>query len=576
MPIRISQLANADALTGNENAPLSQYPLAVGGTRKATLTTLGTWTLQTFAGFLPSSTGAVPLPVQTVLRQLAIYPEYFEAAGDGVTDDSIALAKWMAAITGNIGALTPGKTYLHSSNLSIGAGTTIVAYGGTIKAANGTSNDVRGITGTNIDGVRILGLTYDGNRANRAPAANHRSSGIEMMGWTNFLLRDVTVKNSCFDGFIVMYSGDGSTDTRSKNGEIRNCRATNSYRNGLSVAGGFNIDVLGGSYDTTNGTAPQDGIDIEQDTAACANQNVMVVLASAYSNTGSGINATPSADSHSNNISIEQCHAYSNTADGITTGANGAYRIFGGRIVGNNCYSNTGQGINLTGSYFQEIAGNWVYSNTGGGITDSASGANDYCDIHDNRVYSSLGNSIRMGGNYNKIDDNICLDNNNPTGWQLDVQGAYNEANGNVLLNTGTPTPSFGMRVDGCRKFSDNTVVGNQTVGGLQIVDASTSMFHSNNFDGTLTRTIEKVPVTSTQNPGTVNTGSFWASTSIAVTGVVFGDVVTVSPPYDMQGCIASCTVVSTGNLQLVIVNMSGSNKTFGSANWTFTVWKAA
>lgn len=82
-------------------------------------------------GFIQAGTGAVPLTVQTVLRDVAVTPEQFGAVGNGVADDTAALQR--AFNTGRSVVLRDGKTYLVSSKIMVTTPGITVSGSGTIK-----------------------------------------------------------------------------------------------------------------------------------------------------------------------------------------------------------------------------------------------------------------------------------------------------------------------------------------------------------------------------------------------------------------------------------------------------------
>lgn len=84
-------------------------------------------------GFLQFGTGAVGMPVQTVLRDLPVTPEQFGAVGNGTADDTAALQR--AIDTGRSINLTQGKTYLLKLRLNLTASNVSVSGAGIIKIA---------------------------------------------------------------------------------------------------------------------------------------------------------------------------------------------------------------------------------------------------------------------------------------------------------------------------------------------------------------------------------------------------------------------------------------------------------
>lgn len=69
-------------------------------------------------GFLSSGTGAVTTSVESELRRFPKSPEQFGCIGDGVTDDSINIGKWLTAAAGSWCRPTPGKLYRITTSMA--------------------------------------------------------------------------------------------------------------------------------------------------------------------------------------------------------------------------------------------------------------------------------------------------------------------------------------------------------------------------------------------------------------------------------------------------------------------------
>ena len=129
-----------------------------------------------------------------------VMPEKYGAVGDGVTDDTTALASALAA--GTVVLLDPAKTYL-TTQVSIPAGKTLRSMNGgraTIKAAAGIACPVVLVegSGSTLEGVRV-----DGNRANQTTnvmAVNVNSAAGTV---SNVTVRDNEITNAKWDSIRV-------------------------------------------------------------------------------------------------------------------------------------------------------------------------------------------------------------------------------------------------------------------------------------------------------------------------------------------------------------------------------------
>lgn len=119
---KISELPVISTLTGAELIPAVQS----SATKESTLTTIATWVVRTFAGFLPAGTGAVAGTVQNKLREIVSVKD-FGAVGDGITDDTTALNKAFAIINATV--FIPRGTYLFTSDLAAPVCAAIIGEG---------------------------------------------------------------------------------------------------------------------------------------------------------------------------------------------------------------------------------------------------------------------------------------------------------------------------------------------------------------------------------------------------------------------------------------------------------------
>lgn len=137
---------------------------------------------------------------------LPLDPLRYGALGDGVTDDTVALNKWVAVVnasTNPVSTWTQSKTYLCGGLNAITATDHCwQANGCTIKVkANSWNNVGDGVTHVNHTGARLRlhNLTIDGNQA----AFAAQQTGRLLTVGDNFVLINVTCKNSGTDTFRI-------------------------------------------------------------------------------------------------------------------------------------------------------------------------------------------------------------------------------------------------------------------------------------------------------------------------------------------------------------------------------------
>lgn len=98
---------DAGTLNGVEVLPLSRG----SGLLQTGLSTVASFSIGAYQGYLATGSGAVPRPIVTKVRDFAVTPMDYGAAGDGTTDDSSAFLK-LAALPSGTKIDGQGRTYL--------------------------------------------------------------------------------------------------------------------------------------------------------------------------------------------------------------------------------------------------------------------------------------------------------------------------------------------------------------------------------------------------------------------------------------------------------------------------------
>lgn len=174
----------------------------------------------------------------------------FGAVGDGITDDTAAFQAAVDDIRAAGGGtlLIPPRTYVVRS-VSIQAGLTISGYGATLLRPANAGNWVRTLTtqhrqwagATDAPPIVIRGLTIDGNSAQQGPYKNYElqqamhvliSGDPTQAGRQVAVIDDVTLITSTSDGVHVWHNADVT---------LRNVRAVDCFRGGITMSGGNSI-----------------------------------------------------------------------------------------------------------------------------------------------------------------------------------------------------------------------------------------------------------------------------------------------------------------------------------------------
>ncbi|MBA3456827.1 MAG: hypothetical protein H0T42_27305 [Deltaproteobacteria bacterium] len=262
---------------------------------------------------LPSDAGdvAVDAPPPVAACALPDKPHLpvsmFGAVGDGVTDDTDALQAALDAVRGGgVLELAAGHTYLISGPLaSVDAEELgIAGNGATLKVADGTPTNARFLFG-NCERCVVRDLVYDGNRANRTPAEASGAHALAIYGGRDFAFCGVTVLNATCDGFYLAARDSTDPSTYPTRGVFHDSSSFNAYRQGMSIINANDVQVLGGEYSGTNGTAPSAGIDLEpNDGSASPGINDVLIRGVRFAN-NDGAGVTGGGSVRINRITIE-------------------------------------------------------------------------------------------------------------------------------------------------------------------------------------------------------------------------------------------------------------------------------
>jgi len=114
--------------------------------------------------------------------------------------------------------------------------------------------------------------------------------GISLNSATNVLVEGLTIVDTGGDGILVTRSFQpNSIKNYCENVLIKNCKFSNNYRQGLSVTSAKNLSILNCEFSETNGTLPEDGIDLEPDIPEERLENILIKDCRIFNNYGNAI-----------------------------------------------------------------------------------------------------------------------------------------------------------------------------------------------------------------------------------------------------------------------------------------------
>ncbi|WP_157986496.1 right-handed parallel beta-helix repeat-containing protein [Chitinophaga alhagiae] len=138
------------------------------------------------------------------------------------------------------------------------------------------------------DNVNIFGGKIVGDRDQHTGTTGEWGMGIAIYGSTNVKVNRTHISNCWGDGIVVGgRTTDGGARIVSRDVIVKRVTSTNNRRQALTIGGVNGLEVDSCIFTYTNGTKPQDGIDIEPD--ADTAQNVYITNCELAYNVGNGI-----------------------------------------------------------------------------------------------------------------------------------------------------------------------------------------------------------------------------------------------------------------------------------------------
>lgn len=193
---------------------------------------------------------AIPFELEESTKYYAT-PEMYGAVGDGITDDSAAIA---SAIAENKVLYFNPKTYLISADAHLTLDNiTMFGNGATIKLK---PNDKTGYSMFKISGdnVYIANFTLIGDKNEHTGTTGEFGNCLDISG-SNILVQNCVLSFGWGDGAEIYNNAN--------NVHFINTVFDNNRRNGCSIVSGTNCVFEGCTFSNTAGAIPQSGVDIE-------------------------------------------------------------------------------------------------------------------------------------------------------------------------------------------------------------------------------------------------------------------------------------------------------------------------
>jgi polygalacturonase len=306
----------------------------------------------TIATFLALSAAALPASATNWWTQtptITVGPTVINvknmgAMGNGVNDDTAAFQAAIDALPSSGGTISvPNGTYMINGlvGITMRSNTRLSMQGSA--SLNEIPNSAERswvLKIWNVNNVEVLGGHIVGDRVGHQGTAGQWGYGVNISGASTVYVHDIIVSNCFGDGMLVGATGNGSSAVLSTNVTLNRVQSTNNRRQGLTIAPTTDLYVVNSSFTSSNGLAPQAGIDIEPQTQGTV-QHVRIEDSVLSNNVGNGL------EMHANTTDV--------TLIGSTAQNNQGYGVFdygadNSTITNNNLIQNYLFGIDMAGN----------------------------------------------------------------------------------------------------------------------------------------------------------------------------------------------------------------------------------
>lgn len=254
----------------------------------------------------------IPTKDSPVKSLVIINVKSIGAVGDGITDDTRAFQKAIDSVAGEGGGnvYVPEGMYLIDADTSINmkSGVTLDMVDSTrvLIAKPTASSRFYVIKLNNVSNSKVIAGKIVGDRYQHLGTTGEWGMGMGINGSTN-----VTVTGT----HIIDCWGDGITIS-SKNCILKNVICDNNRRQGLTIGSSDSLIVDSCTFTHTNGTAPQDGIDIEPDAGTAQKIHITNCLIADNAKVGVEMNAKPTTTAVITDIYVQNNFIHNNSYSG--------------------------------------------------------------------------------------------------------------------------------------------------------------------------------------------------------------------------------------------------------------------
>ncbi|HEY4197104.1 MAG TPA: glycosyl hydrolase family 28-related protein [Mucilaginibacter sp.] len=269
------------------------------------------------------------------------------AVGDGMTDDTWAFQKAIdsvATLGGGTVNVPPG-TYLIDADVSINMKDSV-----TLDMVDTTRVLMTKPTATdrnyviklnNISNAKVIAGKIVGDRYQHLGTTGEWGMGMGINGSSNIKVTGTRIIDCWGDGITIS----------SFNCVLKNVICDNNRRQGLTIGSSDSLMVDSCSFTHTNGTAPQDGIDIEPDAGTAQRVHITNCLIAYNTKVGVEMNAKPATTAVIKNIFVQNNFIHHNSYSGYVQHISNVLFI-DNRMINNTYSGNRVHASDASNSFF--------------------------------------------------------------------------------------------------------------------------------------------------------------------------------------------------------------------------------